>query len=133
MNALATASADNVIQLPQRAPIADGTLADADLDRWANRLARLLLARGAVAGERVALVVEPRIEAIVAEAAVRKIGAIPVAETAPTPRFGITVREHRPALTDAVDWLVLDDRGTLRHYLVSSDAPLSSADLRAVS
>ncbi|MFF2086087.1 hypothetical protein ACFVVM_20110 [Nocardia sp. NPDC058176] len=129
-------TATNVIQLPCRsdAPIAAGQLADADLDRWANRLARLLLVRGA--GNRIALAVDPAIEATVAEAAVRKVGAIPVpvAEgTAPAAGFGITTKERRAELTDTVDWLVLDDRATLRHYLVSSDAPLSSIDLRAVS
>ncbi|MFE3541556.1 AMP-binding protein [Nocardia sp. NPDC059177] len=136
MSAPVTASADNVIAMPRRhaaAPIADGRLADADLDRWANRLARLLLGRGATAGARVALAVEPRIEALVAEAAARKIGAHPVQADAATARVGITTRSRRAELTDAVDWLILDDRSTLRHYLVSSDAPLSAVELRAAS
>ncbi|MEU4600307.1 AMP-binding protein [Nocardia sp. NPDC023988] len=136
MSTLVTAPADNVIQLPRRsgAPIADGRLADADLDRWANRLARLLLGRGAGAGDLIALAVDPRVEAVVAEAAVRKIGAVPVsAEEQPGTRFGITTRSRRGELCDTVDWLVLDDRSTLRRYLVSSDAPLSGIDLRAVS
>ncbi|MEV6213859.1 hypothetical protein [Nocardia sp. NPDC051833] len=135
-----TAIADNVIQLPRRqaAPIAtDGHLADADLDRWANRLARLLLGRGATAGARIALAVDAATEAIVAEAAVRKIGAVPVAvaddEFVFGAYLGVTTRSDRPELTDVVDWLVLDDRSTLQRYLVSSDAPLSTADLRAVS
>ncbi|MFF0546078.1 AMP-binding protein [Nocardia thailandica] len=135
MSAPATASA-TVIALPQRgrsaATSAAGRLADADLDRWANRLARLLLARGAVAGARIAVAVDPRTEAIVAEAAVRKIGAEPVPARAAA-RFGITTRDRRDELSDAVDWLILDDRSTLRHYLVSSDAPLSGAELRAAS
>ncbi|MFD4353253.1 AMP-binding protein [Nocardia sp. NPDC058518] len=140
MSTVVTAPADNVIQLrrPSGAPIAAGQLADADLDRWANRLARLLLARGAEAGERIALAVDPRIEAVVAEAAVRKIGAIPVsltdgASTAPGAGFGITTKARRAQLTDGADWLVLDDRSTLQRYLVSSDAPLVAAELRAVS
>ncbi|MFC9963867.1 AMP-binding protein [Nocardia ignorata] len=136
MSTLVTAPADNVIQLPRRssAPIADGRLADADLDRWANRLARLLLGRGAGAGDRIALAVDPRVEAVVAEAAVRKIGAVPVsAEEESDTGFGITTRSRRGELSDTVDWLVLDDRSTLRRYLVSSDAPLSGIDLRAVS
>ncbi|APE36326.1 hypothetical protein BOX37_23020 [Nocardia mangyaensis] len=136
MSTLATATA-TVVQLPRRAdaPIAAGQLADADLDRWANRLARLLLAGGVGVGSRIALAVDPAIEATVAEAAVRKIGAIPVpvAEgTAPVAGFGITTKERRAELTDTADWLVLDDRSTLRRYLVSSDAPLSGTDLRAV-
>ncbi|MFC4126351.1 AMP-binding protein [Nocardia rhizosphaerae] len=109
-----------------------GQLSDPDLDRWANRLARLLLERGATAGMRIALAVEPRTEAIVAAAAVRKIGAIPVRSAEGTP-VGITTRARLADLDAEVDWLVLDDRSTLRHYLVSSDAPLSDTDLRAVS
>ncbi|MFC6011006.1 AMP-binding protein [Nocardia lasii] len=134
MSTLVTAPADNVI--PLRGRTAAGTLADADLDRWANRLARLLLGRGAQAGDPIALAVDPRIEAVVAEAAVRKIGAIPVSVReglASVARVGITTRADRPGLTDTVDWLVLDDRSTLRRYLVSSDAPLADTELRAVS
>ncbi|WP_280346838.1 AMP-binding protein [Nocardia neocaledoniensis] len=132
-------TADNVIQLPRRqsgASVADGHLADADLDRWANRLARLLLTRGAAIGDRIALAIDADIEAIVAAAAVRKIGATPVAadaSAAQDARFGITTADRRPELTDAIDWLVLDDRWTLQRYLVSSDAPLSITDLRAAS
>ncbi|MFD6395327.1 hypothetical protein [Nocardia sp. NPDC060249] len=140
MSTLVTAPADNVIPMRSRsgAPIAAGHLADADLDRWANRLARLLLTRGASAGERIALAVAPRIESVVAEAAVRKIGAIPVsptegASTAPDAGFGITTRAGRADLADGIDWLVLDDRSTLQRYLVSSDAPLGATELRAVS
>lgn len=140
MSTMTTAIADNVIQLPrkQAGPIAtDGHLADSDQDRWANRLARLLLGRGATAGTRIALAVDATIEAIIAEAAVRKIGAIPVSVTDDEFVFGaytgITTRARRPELTDDVDWLVLDDRSTLQRYLVSSDAPLSTRDLRAVS
>ncbi|WP_280219857.1 AMP-binding protein [Nocardia neocaledoniensis] len=134
-------TADNVIQLPRRqagAPIADGHLADTDLDRWANRLARLLLTRGAAIGDRIALAIDADVEAIVAAAAVRKIGATPAtvadgASAAQDARFGITTADRRPDLSDEVDWLVLDDRWTLQRYLVSSDAPLSITDLRAAS
>ncbi len=139
MSTMVTATACNVIPMRSRsaAPIA-GQLADADLDRWANRLARLLLGRGAEAGDRIALAVDPRIEAVVAEAAVRKIGAIPVtltdgASTAPGAEFGITTKARRAHIADNVDWLVLDDRSTLQRYLVSSDAPLLVTELRAVS
>lgn len=136
MSTVVTASADNVIQLRRRsdAPIVAGQLADADLDRWANRLARVLLGRGAEAGDRIAVAVDPRIEAIVAEAAVRKIGAIPVshADGAAT-GFGITTKADRAQFADSGNWLVLDDRSTLQRYLVSSDAPLAATELAAVS
>ncbi|MGY0500927.1 AMP-binding protein [Nocardia sp. FBN12] len=140
MSITVTAPADNVIPMRSRsgAPLAAGQLADADLDRWANRLARVLLTRGADAGDRIALAVDPRIESVVAEAAVRKIGAIPVpvrvgASTAPGAGFGITTKARRAHLTDGADWLVLDERSTLQRYLVSSDAPLAATELRAVS
>ncbi|WP_410870091.1 AMP-binding protein [Nocardia sp. A7] len=139
MSTMVTAPASNVIPMRSRsgAPIAAGRLADADLDRWANRLARLLLGRGADAGDRIALAVDPRIESVVADAAVRKIGAIPVtltdgAATAPGAGFGITTKARLAELDDAGDWLVLDDRSTLQRYLVSSDAPLAVTELRAV-
>ncbi|MEU4647979.1 AMP-binding protein [Nocardia fluminea] len=140
MSTLVTAPATNVIPLRSRsgAPVAAGHLADADLDRWANRLARLLLTRGADAGDRIALAVDPRIESVVAEAAVRKIGAIPVSliegsSTALGAGFGITTKARRGELADGADWLVLDDRSTLQRYLVTSDAPLAATELRAVS
>ncbi|WP_067449257.1 AMP-binding protein [Nocardia alba] len=134
MSTLVTAPAANVIPMRARsgAPVAAGQLADADLDRWANRLARLLLARGADAGDRIALAVDPRIESVVAEAAVRKIGAVPVSPLEGA-GFGITTRVGRDELADGADWLVLDDRSTLRRYLVTSDAPLAATELRAVS
>lgn len=140
MSAPVTASAATVIELPQRGrageTITAGRLADADLDRWANRLARLLLARGAANGAPIAVAVDPRTEAIVADAAVRKLGATPVRATEDTPvaaALGITTRDRVADLSGTVRWLVLDDRSTLRHYLVSSDAPLSDTELRAAS
>jgi non-ribosomal peptide synthetase component F len=143
---LVDSPADNVIQMQPRkrfaadsnaavvAPV-NGTLADVELDRWANRLARLLLGRGVNAGTRVAIAISPQVEVIVAESAVLKIGATPALlaadeATAPGATFGITTKAHRPHLTDAIDWLVLDDRSTLQRYLVSSDAPISDADRR---
>ncbi|MFC9871184.1 AMP-binding protein [Nocardia salmonicida] len=134
MSTMVTAPADNVIQLRRRsdAPIVAGQLADADLDRWANRLARVLLGRGAEAGDRIAVAVDPRIEAVVAEAAVRKIGAIPVSP-ADGAGFGITTKANRAQFADSGNWLVLDDRSTLQRYLVSSDAPLAATELAAVS
>ncbi|WP_194824002.1 AMP-binding protein [Nocardia sp. XZ_19_231] len=136
MSTVVTAPADNVIQMRRRsdAPIVAGQLADADLDRWANRLARVLLGRGAEAGDRIAVAVDPRIEAVVAEAAVRKIGAIPVSPTnGAATGFGITTKANRAQFADNGNWLVLDDRSTLQRYLVSSDAPLAATELAAVS
>lgn len=114
-----------------------GALADVEMDRWANRLARVLIARGAAVNTRIALAIDPQIEATVAASAVVKLGATPAAvaedaATVPGAQLGITTKARRPELTDAIDWLILDDRSTLQRYLVSSDAPITDADRRNV-
>ncbi|MEV0251355.1 AMP-binding protein [Nocardia sp. NPDC050712] len=106
--------------------------ADRDyLDRWSNRLARVLLARGAAPGTRIAVAVEPSVEFVVTRWAIEKIGATAVsaASAAFGGRLGVTTKEERGALTDTIDWLVLDDRSTLLGYLTGSDAPITEADL----
>ncbi|WP_433525470.1 AMP-binding protein [Nocardia pseudovaccinii] len=144
MSTLVEAPATNVIQLQPRlrkaaelevcaVPSDSGTLANVELDRWANRLARVLINRGAAVNTRIALAIDPQIEATVAASAVVKLGATPasVAEDAtavPGAYIGITTKARRPELSDAIDWLLLDDRSTLQRYLVSSDAPITDAD-----
>ncbi|WP_062985004.1 hypothetical protein [Nocardia anaemiae] len=139
MSTLVATPATNVIQLQPRLRNADvvagnpGSLADVELDRWANRLARLLIARGATAHTRIALAIEPQIEATVSAAAVRKLRATPAqladdAAAVHGAAIGITTRARRAELSDAIDWLILDDRSTLQRYLVSSDAPITDAE-----
>ncbi|WP_329412630.1 hypothetical protein OG563_08875 [Nocardia vinacea] len=144
MSTLVESPATNVIQLQPRlrnaavvelraVPTNSGTLANVELDRWANRLARVLIARGAAANARIALAIDPQIEDTVATSAVVKLGATPasVAEDAtavPGASLGITTKARRPELSDDIDWLLLDDRSTLQRYLVSSDAPITDAD-----
>lgn len=148
MSTLVESPADNVIQMQPRlrnaaaldrnavvASSNSGALANVELDRWANRLARLLLARGASANTRIAMAIEPQIEATVAASAVVKLGGSPAVladDEAATPgaALGITTKARRPELSDAIDWLILDDRSTLQRYLVSSDAPITDADRR---
>lgn len=141
---LVESPADNIIQLRPRprnateheqcaVPGNSGTLANVELDRWANRLARVLIARGAAVHARIALAIDPQIEATVAASAVVKLGATPAsvaedASTVPGAYLGITTKARRPELSDAIDWLLLDDRSTLQRYLVSSDAPITDAD-----
>ncbi|MGQ4596665.1 AMP-binding protein [Nocardia sp. R6R-6] len=113
---------------------ADCDLTYAELDRWSNRMARLLLELGAGPGTRVALAIGHPMESIVAERAATKIGAVTVPVTgdgsfAFGTRVGITTRDERPERVDGIAWLVLDDRSTLQRYLTGSDAPLSTADL----
>ncbi|MFC9897384.1 hypothetical protein ACFVMC_27155 [Nocardia sp. NPDC127579] len=101
------------------------------LDRWSNRLARVLLARGGAPGTRIAVAVEPAVEFVVTRWAVEKIGATMVSadSAALGGHLGVTTKQDRGGLTDTVDWLLLDDRSTLLGYLTGSDAPITDADL----
>lgn len=111
----------------------DTTLNTAELDRWSNRVARMLLTLGARPGTRVAIAEVPRLEAMVCRAAIVKTGATPVPLTTETALaradFGITTKAGRDLITDPARWLVLDDRSTLLGYLTGSDAPLSEAEI----
>ena len=143
MHTLTDSLADNLFVLPLRAqPVAevdpnavvvstaDCELTYAELDRWSNRLARLLLDIGAGPGSRIAIAIDQPIESVVAERAAGKIGA-PVSHYGSFSlgtTVGITTVALRPELTDEIDWLVLDERSTLQRYLTSSDAPLADAD-----
>lgn len=112
----------------------DCALTYGELDRWSNRLARLLLTLGAGAGTPIALAISAQIESVVAERAVVKIGGTPMplqqgeraAFGAP---MGVTTKDRRPELSDEIDWLVLDERSTLQRYLAGSDAPLTANEL----
>lgn len=146
MHTLTDSLADNLYVLPQAqsvaevdpqavvASAADCDLTYAELDRWSNRLARLLLAIGAGPGTRVAVAIDQPIESVVAERAATKIGAItvPVADDRSyalgTP-VGVTTKDQQPERADEITWLVLDERSTLQRYLASSAAPLRAADL----
>ncbi|MFI6041313.1 AMP-binding protein [Nocardia sp. NPDC051321] len=145
MHTLTDTLADNIRHLPLARPVAevdpnavvvstaDCALTYAELDRWSNRLARLLLGIGACSGTRVAIAISDEIESVVAERAIVKIGGTPVpAVTDGTFMLGtivgVTTKARRGELTDAISWLVLDDRSTLQRYLAGSDAPLTEAD-----
>ncbi|MFI6167990.1 AMP-binding protein [Nocardia sp. NPDC051052] len=145
MHTLTDTLAGNIRHLPLARPVAevdpnavvvstaDCALTYAELDRWSNRLARLLLRIGARTGTRVAIAITDEIESVVAERAVVKIGGTPV-PVAVDGTFmlgttvGVTTKARRGELTDAISWLVLDDRSTLQRYLAGSDAPLTEAD-----
>ncbi|MFQ6398652.1 AMP-binding protein [Nocardia sp. KC 131] len=110
---------------------ADCELTYGELDLWSNRLARLLFARGAGHGVRIAVAVTPAVEAIVTEWAIAKTGAVAVAPTHAA-SFGVTTKARRGELTDSLGWLLLDDRSTLVHYMTGSDAPITDADRGAL-
>ncbi|RDI54605.1 AMP-binding protein [Nocardia mexicana] len=108
----------------------DCELTWADLDRWSNRLARMLIQRGAESGSRIAVAVTAPMEAAVTRAAIAKLGAVPVDDEMLYTRsdLGVTIRAERDGLNDSIGWLVLDDRTTLVGYLTGSDAPLANAE-----
>ncbi|MGO4612647.1 AMP-binding protein [Nocardia sp. 2YAB30] len=146
MHTLTESFADNLFVLPSPRPVTevdpnavvvstdDCDLTYTELDRWSNRLARLLLGIGAGPGSRIALAIDQPIESVVAERAAVKLGAITIPVSADNSfalgtTVGITTKDRRPELTDEIDWLMLDGRSTLQRYLTSSDAPLDDADL----
>ncbi|GAB2710012.1 AMP-binding protein [Nocardia thraciensis] len=107
----------------------DCELTWAELDRWSNRLARMLMQHGAGTGSRVAIAVTAPMEAAVTRAAIAKVGAVPVEDEMLYIQadLGVTIRAERDGLNDSIGWLVLDDRTTLVGYLTGSDAPLANA------
>ncbi|WP_280419909.1 AMP-binding protein [Nocardia carnea] len=113
---------------------ADGLdLTSAELDRWSNRMARMLLRLGAGPGNHVALAAVPEFEMIVIRHALAKIGATARQVTAevfaPAATVGVTVRARRDGLSDSTRWLVLDERVTLQQYLSTSSDPLEVVEL----
>ncbi|WP_431957559.1 AMP-binding protein [Nocardia lijiangensis] len=115
---------------------ADFDLTYGELDSWSNRLARVLLGMGAGPGATVAMAVEPTIEAAVTRWAIAKSGATPVLVSSRGPAsseveaaaIGVTTTALRDELTEAIGWLVLDDRSMLVRYLTGSDAPITDAE-----
>ncbi|NMN94236.1 AMP-binding protein [Antrihabitans stalactiti] len=100
----------------------------AELDRWSNRLAHLLISLGATHGTAVAVALTPSVESIVARTAISKAGAKAVASEqgvepgAAAPIVaGMTTKAQRAGLSDAIDWLILDDVVTVRRYMTMPD------------
>ncbi|WP_369635289.1 amino acid adenylation domain-containing protein [Nocardia sp. JMUB6875] len=117
------------------------TMTYADLDAWSNRIARVLLRHGVGREVFVVLALTRSLESLVALWAVAKTGAafLPVDPGHPIDRIehvladsrapiGITVRDIRADLPDTVDWLVLDDLGSLRHAMTVSEGPLTDRE-----
>ncbi|MET9028532.1 amino acid adenylation domain-containing protein [Nocardia sp. NPDC004168] len=122
--------------------VADGTEVTYDaLDRWTNRLARVLIARGVGPETLVALGIPRSIESVATVLAVAKAGAafVPVDPLYPRQRIahmlsdsgaslGITLAGYRGELPDGAEWIVLDDPAFRRLVLAAPDAPIADAE-----
>ncbi|MDX3225470.1 non-ribosomal peptide synthase/polyketide synthase [Streptomyces sp. ME19-01-6] len=124
----------------------DTTVSYAELNTRANRLARLLVERGAGPERRVALMVPRSVEMIVAVLAVLKSGAayVPVDSAYPADRIAYMLDDARPALvvttTETARTLpetapgtrvVLDSPATAEESLGLPGTDLTDADRRA--
>ncbi|MGW5073598.1 non-ribosomal peptide synthase/polyketide synthase [Rhodococcus sp. NPDC004095] len=120
-----------------------GELTYRELDERSNRLARLLIDRGAAPEHAVAVSLPRSVGAIIALWAVAKSGAIfvPVDPTYPADRIahmlsdsgvalGLTDLAHREELPAEVQWLALDDTELDSACAAMSPEPVTDADRR---
>ncbi|MEU4626553.1 amino acid adenylation domain-containing protein, partial [Actinoplanes sp. NPDC023801] len=111
------------------------------LEERANRLARLLVHRGAAPETVVALALPRSVDLVVAQLAVGKAGAafLPVDPGYPAQRIAVMLDDARPVLTvtrsdTALSWpgaLVLDDPDVVATLAATPGTPLGDADRRA--
>ncbi|MGW6376760.1 non-ribosomal peptide synthase/polyketide synthase, partial [Rhodococcus sp. NPDC055112] len=140
---LASLLADAVAANPDgHALVFEGTaLSYAELDARSNRVARELIGMGVAPESCVAVALERSIESVTTVWAVAKTGAafLPVDPTYPAERIehmfsdsgavvGVTVGRNRPALSDSVDWLVLDDAAAVERIEARSSAQVADGD-----
>ncbi|AQA21569.1 amino acid adenylation domain protein [Rhodococcus sp. MTM3W5.2] len=122
----------------------DVSLTYRELDERSNRLARLLIERGAGPESIVALGMARSVESVLSVWAVAKAGAafVPVDPNYPAERIehmltdsgaalGLTVGERRNRLPDAVPWLVLDAPDLQAELERYSPAQVTDEDRRA--
>ncbi|MGW5572701.1 amino acid adenylation domain-containing protein [Nocardia thailandica] len=111
------------------------------LDRWTNRLARVLIGRGVGPESMVALGIPRSVESVATMLAVSKAGAafVPVDPNYPPARIshmltdsgvrlGLTLTAHRAGLPGDAEWLVLDDPHVRASVLSTDDAPITDAE-----
>ncbi len=107
------------------------------LDRWTNRLARMLIGRGVGPETLVALGIPRSIESVATMLAVAKAGAafVPVDPLYPAQRIshmltdsgaalGVTLAEYRDQMPGDAEWIVLDDAEVRGRVRDTSDAPI---------
>ncbi|GAA5052638.1 amino acid adenylation domain-containing protein [Nocardia callitridis] len=126
--------------------VADGErVTYAALDRWSNRLARVLIDAGIGPESLVALGIPRSFESVATVLAVTKAGAafVPVDPNYPQHRIehmlsdsgaalGITLTAHRDRLPGGGKWIVLDEPANRDLVLAASDAPIAD-DERTVA
>ncbi|NKY87918.1 non-ribosomal peptide synthetase [Nocardia veterana] len=111
------------------------------LDRWTNRLARVLISLGVGPETLVALGIPRSVESVAATLAVAKTGAafVPVDPNYPAHRIahmltdsgaalGITLAAHRDRMPGDVEWSLLDAPLMRERVLSTSDAPITAAE-----
>ncbi|GGK92074.1 non-ribosomal peptide synthetase [Nocardia jinanensis] len=111
------------------------------LDRWSNRLARVLVGYGVGPETLVSLGIPRTVESVATVLAVTKTGAafVPVDPGYPAARIthmlsdsgaalGLTLAEYRDQLPGEVRWLALDDSEVREQVLRASSAPITDAD-----
>ncbi|MFF3570806.1 amino acid adenylation domain-containing protein [Nocardia jiangxiensis] len=119
------------------------TLTYTELDERANRLARLLIARGAGPESPVLAAVPRSIESVVSWWAVVATGAVyvPVDPAYPAGRIaqmisdsgatlGVTVSSARASIPDSVDWIVLDDAQVAARIDASASGRIGDGERR---
>ncbi|MDN2499153.1 amino acid adenylation domain-containing protein, partial [Nocardia nova] len=121
----------------------DAEISYGALDRWTNRLARVLIALGVGPEMLVAVGIPRSMESVAATLAVAKAGAafVPVDPNYPEHRIahmltdsgatlGITLAAHRERMPAGAEWMDLDGPDLQEHVLRASEAPIAPAERR---
>ncbi|WP_249643969.1 amino acid adenylation domain-containing protein [Nocardia sputi] len=122
--------------------VSDGTeVTYGALDRWTNRLARVLIARGVGPETLVALGIPRSVESVATVLAVAKAGAafVPVDPLYPQQRIahmlsdsgaalGITLSGYRNEMPEGTEWIVLDDPDFRGLVLDAPDEPIAETE-----
>ncbi|WP_083870788.1 non-ribosomal peptide synthetase [Nocardia aobensis] len=121
----------------------DAEISYGALDRWTNRLARVLISLGVGPEMLVALGIPRSMESVAVTLAVAKTGAafVPVDPNYPEHRIahmltdsgatlGITLDAHRDRMPAGAEWAVLDAPALQERVLRASDAPIAPQERR---
>ncbi|WP_405495650.1 amino acid adenylation domain-containing protein [Nocardia sp. NBC_00511] len=111
------------------------------LDRWTNRLARVLIGYGVGPETLVAMGIPRSAESVAVMLAIAKAGAafVPVDPNYPEQRIshmlldsgaavGITLSTYRERMPDGANWTVLDAPSFRRRVLATTDGPISDSE-----